>query len=339
MACLSESLCFLLGYTPHELDAAPLLTLAGSDGKSGVWAAIAHGTEVNNEAVSVRNRDGRSSPMRATATVLADRAADSRQGMVVLTEEAQAAHGFTVETSRRRPARELAYAVTIAAGRERERLANELHDGLGQLLAIAQIRVDELDACMDGEARCQLIEDLRGLLGEASRATHAATFDLHSPVLGQLGLQQALLGLGERMARLGRFEFELHGNVGPLPLPLPVQAVVLRVVRELLANACKHAHAGHVAVRVDAGEHALAVEVVDDGCGHDAARHAQRSAGGFGLMSIAAQIEAVGGRLEISSVPGRGTRAIVSLPYADALRRPRLPHWRTVRAPRRERQA
>ncbi len=261
------------------------------------------------------------------------------QGIVVLTDDTPAACRVTPDTPQRRPSRELAYELTIAAGRERERLANELHDGLGQLLAIAQIRVDELDACTDCETRRQLVEDLRGLLGEASRATHAATFDLHSPVLGQLGLQPALLGLGERMARLGRFEFQLRGEIGSLPLPLPVQGVVLRVVRELLVNACKHARASQVAVKVDDGQDGLAIVVIDDGCGYDAAALHARGTGGFGLMSIAAQMEAVGGRLDITSTPGYGTSAIITLPYVAAARYPRPQQSRSARSWRRVQRA
>lgn len=254
------------------------------------------------------------------------------QGIVVLTDDAPAACRVTPGSPRRRPSRELAYELTIAAGRERERLANELHDGLGQLLAIAQIRIDELDACTNHETRRELVEDLRGLLGEASRATHAAMFDLHSPVLGQLGLLPALQGLGERMARLGRFEFELRGTIGAPPLPLPVQGVVLRVARELLVNACKHARAGRVGMQVDDGHANLAITVIDDGCGYDTSALHSKGTGGFGLLSITAQMEAVGGRLDISSTPGCGTSAVITLPYAAAARFPLPRRFHPVRS-------
>jgi hypothetical protein len=92
----------------------------------------------------------------------------------------------------------LAYQVALAAVRERERLANELHDGLGQLLAIAQMRVDELASACESDSNRRIVDELKSLLDEASRAAHAATFDLHSPVLDQLGLDAALRGLVDR---------------------------------------------------------------------------------------------------------------------------------------------
>lgn len=207
----------------------------------------------------------------------------------------------------------LAYQVALAAVRERERLANELHDGLGQLLAIAQMRVDELASACESDSNRRIVDELKSLLDEASRAAHAATFDLHSPVLDQLGLDAALRGLVDRARRHDGPVIEIDGAVAALTLPLHEQAVALRVVRELVANACRHSGARRVRIGVYGDACGLRISVVDDGRGFDPAQPDSSATGGFGLPSIRAQMRAIGGQLDIDAGPGRGTCATLAL--------------------------
>lgn len=210
--------------------------------------------------------------------------------------------------------RTLAYEITVAEARERERIACGLHDDIGQLLVLARLKLGELrEACSDDAA--VLADDLLGLVGQAARATRSATFDLCSPVL-RLGLQPALDSLAERLARAGHLAVRREGELPPLPLPEPVQAVVFRVVRELCLNVQKHAQARQVCIGASVSDATLQITVADDGLGFHPQAGAARfnRDGGFGLVSAQAQMLALGGQLLLASEPGRGTRAAVALP-------------------------
>ncbi|CAN7749029.1 ATP-binding protein [Pseudorhodoferax sp. LjRoot39] len=227
-------------------------------------------------------------------------------------------HAAAVSRSRkgRNRLRTLAYEITIAEARERERIALGLHDDIGQFLTLARLKLGELRACVPGGAGEPLFDDIHALLAQAARATRSATFDLSSPVL-RLGLEQALHSLADRLARDSRLHVSFLCSVPPPALPEAVLAVVFRGVRELCLNVQKHAGAQRVDIAVRCEDGRLAIEVVDDGAGFVPAPRQQFSrAGGFGLASAQVQMLAIGGQLDICSVPGAGTRARILVPLA-----------------------
>jgi len=229
-------------------------------------------------------------------------------------------HGAVASRSRRGRdhLRTLAYEITIAEARERERIALGLHDDIGQFLTLARLKLGELRQHAPADAAAPLLDDIGALLAQAARATRSATFDLSSPVL-RLGLEQALHSLADRLARDSRLSVSFLCAVAPPELPEAVLAVVFRSVRELCLNVQKHAGAQHVDIAVHCKGGQLAVDVADDGVGFVPAlapRQQFSRAGGFGLASAQIQMLAIGGRLDIRSVPGFGTQASIAVPLA-----------------------
>jgi len=213
--------------------------------------------------------------------------------------------------------RTLAYEITVAEARERERIALGLHDEIGQFLTLARLKLGALRDSPPGVEASELLDEIASLLAQASHATRSATFDLSSPVL-RLGLEQALRSLADRLAADSRLQVIFDGALPPLHLPEAVQAVVFRGVRELCLNVQKHAHAARVSISAWGDGRSLKLCVADDGVGFrtDASRGVFSRTGGFGLASTQAQIQAIGGRLEISSCAGLGTRITILLPNA-----------------------
>ena len=211
----------------------------------------------------------------------------------------------------------LAYELTVAEARERQRIAHLLHDEIGQLLAMAQFRLSELGHNPATDAvQASQFEELRQLLYQAAQATRAATFELHSPVLHQLGLEAALQSLAQRMQRASKMRVHLRCELAELALADAVLSVLLRSVRELALNAQKHAKAANLWIALDHDDSGLQITVKDDGVGFDVAAVMGRFSpeGGFGLVSAEAQVQAIGGRLHIDSSPGCGTTATITLP-------------------------
>jgi signal transduction histidine kinase len=215
----------------------------------------------------------------------------------------------------RRCLQTLAFELTVAESRERERIARGLHDVIGQVLTMARFKIGELREAALPEARNLLMDELGELLAQATRATRSATFDLSCPSL-QLGLLPALESLAHRMRQETKLLVRVEGHLPEMPIPESVVAVLFRVAREFALNAHKHAHASSLCFELRSRPDELSICVADDGNGFQRAELGARFSpdGGFGLFSVEAQVEAIGGHVKIDTAPGRGTRATVILP-------------------------
>lgn len=207
----------------------------------------------------------------------------------------------------------VAQALDADAG-HRRRLSEVLHDeALQNLLAVRQ----ELEELRDADPAT--VRRAQAALDPAVEVLREAIFDLHPPVLEHVGLAAALEGLAAQQARLGGFKVEV--SVAP-EAPGVDDQLVLALARELLGNVVRHAGARRVSARVAVVDQALLLEVVDDGRGFDGERRAAAiREGRIGLAASGERVEALGGRLEIASTPGEGTRARVSIPLRRERRR------------------
>ena len=212
--------------------------------------------------------------------------------------------------------RELASEVLAAEERERRRIAIDLHDDIGQVLALLKLKAGELTESEPDGLTGQLRKDIRDLVDQAARATRLATFELSSPILYELGLEAAIQSVGEQQAQQhgATFHFETDHQVTTLADNTSV--MIFRIVRELLCNIWKHTRACHATVSIcRVGEH-LQLTVEDDGVGFDTTNigHSLGSTSGFGLFSISEQITGIGGHFEVVSSAGGGTRVVVAAP-------------------------
>lgn len=312
-----------LAYPLREIIGRPVQQLAeaGSLAQSAAaWQAIASGARLADADIKVLGRDGTVHPMSASAWPLKRREGPGPgRGRISLTVWRNVAsrkfdEQHLLESKER--LQTLAYEITVAEARERARIATDLHDDIGQILAMAHLKLGELGASRTEADRARLHEELRGLLGHATRATRTATFDLRSPLPRQLGLKGAIVALGERIGRACNLCVHVEGEAPAVAPPEPELSIVFRVVRELLLNIQKHAQAQHVHIMLRSFDDQLMIRVADDGVGFDPPQlpHDFSPEGGFGLLSAEAQMEAMGGRLRIESAPGRGTEATLALP-------------------------
>lgn len=207
--------------------------------------------------------------------------------------------------------RSLEADLLLAEERERRRLAVDLHDGLNQLLTLAQMKLAGLrDAAAGGEMRAGLAE-VEKIVGEADRAARTLTFQLSPPVLHDLGFEAAVAWLAEDVQEAYELGVDLlpHEPLGQLDEDVAV--LLFRAVRELLINVAKHAGAGAARVRMERSGHAVKVLVEDDGVAFDPSEVGGR---GVGLSSIRERLEALGGSMTIRSEAGRGTAIALVAP-------------------------
>ena len=216
--------------------------------------------------------------------------------------------------------RALATELNLAEQRERTRLAAELHDHLAQMLVLVRLRL--------GQAKVgplphsiQMIKQAEDVVDESLTYTRNLVAELSPPVLHEFGLFVALRWLGEQMRR---YHLEVSVRIDtPEELKLPENQAVLvfQSVRELLLNAVKHAGSKKAWIAAASEDGVLSIVVEDRGVGFDpitlSSQKLAAMSSKFGLFSIRQRMEALGGRLELHSKLGEGTKATLVLPIAQ----------------------
>ena len=195
-------------------------------------------------------------------------------------------------------------AVLTAQEEERRRIAEALHNGVGQLLYATRLH---LDALLPSAA----VRAGQDLLSEAIRAVRTIAFELTPGVLEDLGLPAALRELARRIPA-DQLALDLNLSGLDEPLPAPLATAVYRTVQELLNNVMKHARAREVFVQVAREGPEVHLSVEDDGLGFDAAA----AVPGLGLAGIRTRVGLLGGTLTVRSRPGQGTGVFLVLPVA-----------------------
>ncbi|HSB67721.1 MAG TPA: response regulator [Candidatus Methylomirabilis sp.] len=205
--------------------------------------------------------------------------------------------------------RELATELTLAEQRERRRLAEVLHEGLQQLLVSAKLRVSLLDKGPDPAVReaCREIDEF---LTEGLAFSRDLTRELSPPILHAAGLTPALEWLAHWMLEKHDLTIDLRMDDNILPDTEAMTALLFQSVRELLFNVVKHARVRRARVEVTRRDDQVEIGVSDTGVGFDPAslRREEHPSGGFGLFSICQRLELLGGRMDIESAPGQGSR-------------------------------
>ncbi len=205
--------------------------------------------------------------------------------------------------------------------RERRRIATDIHDRIGQALAVAKIQLGALQSSLDSPSQIAPVKEVRRLISRTIKDTRTLTFELSPPVLYELGLQAALEWLAERIQGQSGLSVCIEGNQADERLDTGRRVFLFQAVREVLFNAVKHARAGRVDIRVSNRPDHVSIEVVDDGCGCDSSPSAyqkEQQDPGFGLFSIREQLRYYGGELIFNSEPGKGTRVTIMLPLETA---------------------
>jgi len=211
----------------------------------------------------------------------------------------------------------LASQLSLAEERERRRIAAELHDRIGQSLAVSKLRLDTLWASAPSGDLAKTLQEVCNSIDQTIQNTRSLTFDLSSPILYELGFEAAVAEwLTEQVGQKHGIATEFEDDELPKPLSESVCVLLFRDVRELLVNVIKHARARKVKVSITKLDDTICVSVEDDGVGFAPDRIASTptQTGGFGLFSIRERLEQLGGRLEIESQPGKGSKITMTAP-------------------------
>jgi signal transduction histidine kinase len=214
----------------------------------------------------------------------------------------------------------LATAVIDAGDRERASLARELHDSTAQQLAALVLQLSAAARDSTDPALAERLEMIREQAKATLEEVRLLSHTVHPRVLDDLGLPAALKKLGREVGEASNLGVDVVATDARL-VPATAAAVLYRVAQAAVHNVVKHARAQHVELRltVTPGENegTAVLEVRDDGAGFDVA-DAERRRPGMGLFTMRERVALAGGRFDIESAPGEGTRIIASVPTAGA---------------------
>jgi signal transduction histidine kinase len=212
---------------------------------------------------------------------------------------------------------ELSRRMMNAQEAERTRISRELHDDIGQSLAILKIQMVGAGAPAFDHPEStrpvpnEFVDRLDAIIHKVNRLSR----DLHSSELEYLGLATAVKSHCRERSNQLRIPIQCFcTNVEKEPDRV-IALAFLRIAQEAIHNAVKHSSATTIVVRLKGSGRYLNLEIFDDGVGFD--MKARRPSAGLGLISMRERIHLIGGEFNVSSSPGRGTQIMVRAPITE----------------------
>ncbi len=211
-------------------------------------------------------------------------------------------------------------SLSMIEARERDRIAEELHDQVGQRLILGKIKLDSLASLLPPNQFNNEVEVLNDLLEQSVQDIRSLIFQLRPPILASVGLEAAVQWLGEELKEEYGLQIEFSDDNNPKPLKYEVRSAVFQVIRELLINVRKHAGTKHVKIMIKRETGQMVANIEDNGIGFDRSivLHKSSKECGFGLFSVEQKIDYLGGELVIDTAPGQGTRVTIKVPLDES---------------------
>lgn len=198
---------------------------------------------------------------------------------------------------------------------ERRLLARVLHDQVGQLLTATKLTLQAAQRAKSTRSARGLVREGLTLVEQCLQQVRSLSLELRPSLLDDLGLPAALRWYLDRQRGAG-FSVRLEGEIPDSRLPPDIETACYRIIQEAVTNVARHARARNVIVTLALTNGGLEAVVRDDGVGFDVpgARARAAAGGSFGLLGMEERVSLVGGRLQVDSAPGQGTRLWVRMP-------------------------
>jgi signal transduction histidine kinase len=196
--------------------------------------------------------------------------------------------------------------------KERQRLANDLHDNLGSTLATLKLNFKSLQRDFDKKEAKPVLENAALLIDEAYKKTREIAHEKNSGVMAKEGLLPAVKGMAKKISAAKGVQVEVQDFGLEKRLDNTVEIAVFRIIQELTTNIVKHAHATEATISLTNHEDLLNIIVEDNGKGFNSKKAMRND--GMGLANIEKRVEHMDGSMEIDSSKNVGTSVIIDLP-------------------------
>jgi signal transduction histidine kinase len=239
-----------------------------------------------------------------------------------------ATHRWRIARLERRRAEQEAFSRKLihSQEQERQRIAAELHDSLGQNLLVIKNRAAlALTQEAHPEKMAAQVREVSAMASAAVREVRDIAQNLRPFQIDELGLTKAIRAMARTLGDASGIEFTAELDDMDRVLPPEFEISFYRTVQECLNNVVKHSHAKTAVISLRRDRDAIHLTVRDDGQGFATERAGNKSAPGFGLRNIAERVRTMGGKVEIRTQPGAGTQVELRVPVNAGATRLRSP--------------
>lgn len=204
-------------------------------------------------------------------------------------------------------------AVIEAEEKERIRIAQDLHDGVGQLLSAAKLNLSGLESTIRfGQQQEEtLFKNAIDLVNDSVKEVRAVSHSMMPNTLIKLGLASAVREFISKMGALPNLKADLEIVGLEERLDQQTESVLYRVIQEVVNNIIRHANASHISLQLIRHEKELTVMIEDNGVGFDTSKIKESE--GLGLKGIISRIDFLNGRVDFDSTPGKGTTVTIEV--------------------------
>ena len=207
-------------------------------------------------------------------------------------------------------------AILDAEEKERRRIAQDLHDGVGQMLSAAKLNLSNLDSKITTQTEEQKLamQNALSLVDDSVKEVRAVSHNMMPNTLIKLGLASAVREFITKLGNAPTLKVDLEIVGLDTRLDNQVETVLYRVIQEIVNNIIKHAKASQISMQLIRHESELNIMIEDNGVGFDT--NQLDSFEGIGLKGIQTRIEFLNGNVHFDSSVGRGTTVIIDIPLA-----------------------
>ena len=312
----------IFGFTEAEVIGQPagmLLPPGLEDEENKLLQRFKAGERIDRHKTSRVTKTGNMVKVSLTMTPLSDSTG-------TLVGIAEIAHDITDQDLAEKALSSVSRRLIHAQEQERARIARELHDDIGQRVALLAMELTKLSAGSSGLPEVSSADKLQKQAVEIASDIQALSHDLHSSKLELLGIVAAMRGFCDEFASQQHVDVHFASSDVPGQLPSDVALCLFRVLQEALHNSAKHSGVRLFDVQLWGSEGQIHLVVSDPGAGFDL--DVARSGRGLGLVSMEERLKLVAGELSIETQPLRGTRVHARAPYRSgsaSLERPASP--------------
>ena len=323
----------MLGYSKEELLLKSFKDIIHPDDVSqslGLFKDLALGKResFSRETRYIR-KDGQTVWGQVTVSVLRGPGGESQFAIVMTQDITMRRKAEDEIRSNQARLQSLASELSLTEERERRRLATDLHDHIGQALAVSKIKLGVLQKTAISPDIANPLGEVRELIEKMIQDTRSLTFELSLPVLYELGFEAAVEWFAKHIRTQYGLQVEVHKEMVPIPINDELKVLLFRSVRELMINIVKHAQARHAWVNIiRRNDGRVCIEVKDDGVGINGSQGyaGAESERGFGLFSIRERLHYLGGGVDVISGEDAGTQVTLMLPL-DYAKKNKVGKW------------
>lgn len=207
-------------------------------------------------------------------------------------------------------------AIVEAEEKERRRIAQDLHDGVGQILSAAKLNLSSLQSKiqLNTPEEKEAMANALSLVDDSVKEVRTVSHSMMPNTLLKLGLASAVKEFVTKMGNLPNLKVDLEIVGMEKRLDDQTETVLYRVIQEVVNNIIKHAKANTINLQLIRHEDELTVMIEDNGVGFDTGKI--NEFGGIGLKNIISRIEFLSGTVHFDSTPGKGTNVIIEVPIS-----------------------